>query len=65
MIILHLSDTHGLHHRIKDMPAADVIIQSHQGTGTCFTLLHNKSRRIKKLLQNLKLSEKVPIFAPR
>ena len=30
MIILHLSDTHGLHHRIKDMPAADVIIQSHQ-----------------------------------
>ncbi len=28
MIILHLSDTHGLHHRIKDMPAADVIIHS-------------------------------------
>ena len=28
MTILHLSDTHGLHHRIKDMPTADVIIHS-------------------------------------
>ena len=28
MKILHLSDTHGLHHRIKDMPEADVIIHS-------------------------------------
>ena len=28
MRILHLSDTHGLHHRIKDMPAADVIVHS-------------------------------------
>ena len=26
MRILHLSDTHGLHHRIKDMPKADVIV---------------------------------------
>lgn len=36
MKILHLSDTHGLHHKIKDMPAADVIIHSgdisHNGT---------------------------------
>lgn len=36
MIILHLSDTHGLHHQIKDLPAADVIIHSgdfsHNGT---------------------------------
>lgn len=28
MKILHLSDTHGLHHRIKEMPKADVIIHS-------------------------------------
>ena len=28
MRILHLSDTHGIHRRIKDMPAADVIIHS-------------------------------------
>ena len=28
MKILHLSDTHGLHHRIKDMPKADVIVHS-------------------------------------
>ena len=28
MKILHLSDTHGLHHRIKDMPEADVIVHS-------------------------------------
>ena len=28
MRILHLSDTHGLHHRIKDMPKADVIVHS-------------------------------------
>ena len=28
MRILHLSDTHGLHQRIKDMPEADVIIHS-------------------------------------
>ncbi|MCR5850099.1 MAG: metallophosphatase domain-containing protein [Bacteroidaceae bacterium] len=28
MRILHLSDTHGLHHRINNMPEADVIIHS-------------------------------------
>ena len=28
MKVLHLSDTHGLHHQIKDLPAADVIIHS-------------------------------------
>ena len=28
MKILHLSDTHGLHHRIKEMPEADVIVHS-------------------------------------
>ena len=28
MRILHLSDTHGIHHRIKDMPEADVIVHS-------------------------------------
>ncbi len=37
MTILNLSDTPGLHHRIKDMPEADVIIHSgdisHNGTG--------------------------------
>ena len=36
MKILHISDTHGLHHRIKDMPEADIIIHSgdisHNGT---------------------------------
>lgn len=36
MKILHLSDTHGLHHHIKDLPAADVIVHSgdisHNGT---------------------------------
>ena len=36
MKILHLSDTHGLHHQVKDLPAADVIIHSgdisHNGT---------------------------------
>ena len=36
MKILHLSDTHGLHHQIKDLPAADVIVHSgdisHNGT---------------------------------
>ena len=26
MKILHLSDTHGLHHQIHDLPEADVII---------------------------------------
>ena len=28
MKILHLSDTHGLHRRLKDMPAADVLIHT-------------------------------------
>ena len=28
MKILHLSDTHGLHYRIKYMPEADVIVHS-------------------------------------
>ena len=28
MKILHLSDTHGLHHQIKDLPEADVFIHS-------------------------------------
>lgn len=28
MKILHLSDTHGLHHRLADMPEADVIVHS-------------------------------------
>ena len=28
MRILHLSDTHGLHHQIKDLPVADVIVHS-------------------------------------
>lgn len=36
MKILHLSDTHGLHHQLKDLPAADVIVHSgdftHNGT---------------------------------
>ena len=36
MRILHLSDTHGLHHQIKDLPAADFIVHSgdisHHGT---------------------------------
>lgn len=36
MKILHLSDTHGLHHQIQDLPAADVIVHSgdisHNGT---------------------------------
>lgn len=26
MKILHLSDTHGLHHQIHDLPEADVIV---------------------------------------
>ena len=36
MRILHLSDTHGLHHLIHDLPEADVIVHSgdisHNGT---------------------------------
>ena len=36
MRILHLSDTHGLHHQISDLPEADVIVHSgdisHNGT---------------------------------
>lgn len=36
MKILHLSDTHGLHHQIHDLPEADVIVHSgdisHNGT---------------------------------
>lgn len=36
MKILHLSDTHGLHYQIKELPAADVIVHSgdisHNGT---------------------------------
>ena len=36
MRILHLSDTHGLHHQIHDLPEADVIVHSgdisHNGT---------------------------------
>ena len=38
MRILHLSDTHGLHRQIKDLPEADVIVHSgdisHNGTET-------------------------------
>lgn len=38
MKILHLSDTHGLHRRLKDMPAADVLIHTGDLTnnGTSF-----------------------------
>ena len=36
MKILHLSDTHGLHHQIKGLPTADVVVHSgdisHNGT---------------------------------
>jgi Icc-related predicted phosphoesterase len=36
MRILHFSDTHGLHHQIRELPAADVIVHSgdisHNGT---------------------------------
>lgn len=36
MKILHLSDTHGLHHRLTDLPNADIIVHSgdisHNGT---------------------------------
>ncbi len=28
MRILHISDTHGCHHRLKDLPAADVLVHS-------------------------------------
>ena len=36
MKILHLSDTHGLHHQLKDLPEADIVVHSgdisHSGT---------------------------------
>ena len=32
MIILHISDTHGKHHQLKDLPPADIIIHSGDGT---------------------------------
>lgn len=28
MKILHLSDTHGCHHRLRDLPEADVMVHS-------------------------------------
>ena len=28
MKILHLSDTHGAHHRLRDLPEADVVVHS-------------------------------------
>ena len=28
MKILHLSDTHGCHHRLRDLPEADVVVHS-------------------------------------
>lgn len=34
MRILHLSDTHGCHHRLKDLPKADVIVHSGDFTMT-------------------------------
>ena len=34
MIILHLSDTHGLHHQIKDLPAGTYVITEASQTGT-------------------------------
>lgn len=32
MRILHLSDTHGMHHRLKDLPPADIIVHSGDGS---------------------------------
>lgn len=34
MRILHLSDTHGCHHRLKDLPKADVVVHSGDFTMT-------------------------------
>lgn len=34
MRILHLSDTHGCHHRLKDMPEADIVVHSGDFTMT-------------------------------
>lgn len=34
MIILHLSDTHGCHHRLKNLPEADVVVHSGDFTMT-------------------------------
>ena len=34
MRILHLSDTHGCHHRLKDLPKADVVVRSGDFTMT-------------------------------
>ena len=34
MRILHLSDTHGCHHRLKDLPEADVVVHSGDFTMT-------------------------------
>ena len=34
MKILHISDTHGFHHRLKDLPEADVLVHSGDFTMT-------------------------------
>lgn len=34
MRILHISDTHGCHHRMRDLPEADMIVHSGDFTMT-------------------------------
>lgn len=35
MKILHISDTHGFHHRLRDLPEAGVVVMlSEESTGT-------------------------------
>ena len=41
MTILHISDTHGLHNQLTDLPAADVIVQS--------ATLPSAARRMRRL----------------
>ena len=44
MKILHLSDTHGLHRKIKDLPNADVIAIGH------FTILDASQPRLSAIM---------------
>ena len=48
MKILHLSDTHGLHHRIKDMPEADGIVKQDGIVFSNAALLDDMNRLVRK-----------------
>ena len=51
MTILHLSDTHGCHRRLRDLPEADVVV--HSGD---FTMNGSESEAIGVLLPHYRVT---------